>query len=491
VTAATLDRVEHRFRGRGTVKAAFSDKSPEILIAGAAGTGKSRGLLEKMYALAVKYPGMKGLMLRKTNVSLAATGLVTWEQHVVAEALLTGGVKYFGGSKRQPPGYIFANGSFVAVGGMDNPMKVMSSEYDVIYVQEANEFTEDEWEKCTTRLRNGRMPYQQLLADCNPQEPTHWLKVRCDRGQTKYYQSTHEENPVYFDEIRTVGPDGVELIEYKVTPAGEEYIAKLDALTGVRYQRLRLGLWVAAEGAIYEQWNPAIHLIQRPEKPPKHVEHVVDQHGIPWNWPRYWAIDFGYRNPMVVQRWAEKPDGELILYAEHYLTSTPVDEMCRLVMDDVSGPPAGWIPDQRGPRWPDGSPKVPARLREWREPKPSNVVADHDAEGRAVWVRDTGLQTTSARKEVLDGIQEVQVRLRDKRMFVMRDSLRHPIDQSLADVKKPCQTVEEFPSYVWDTGAGKLIKEAPLKDNDHGMDAARYIAMARSARSRGGVRGVG
>ncbi len=340
----------------------------------------------------------------------------------------------------------------------------------------------------TTRLRSGVMPYQQILADCNPQEPTHWLKVRCDRGKTRYYHSTHEENPVYFDEVcDSTG----QVVEYKVTPAGAEYMAKLDALTGVRYLRLRKGLWVAAEGAIYEQWNPALHLIDRPERPAAWRAGVIDQHGIPWEWPRFWGIDFGYVNPMVVQRWAEKPDGELILYAGHFHTGWTVDEMARAVMDDVSGPPAGWVPDQRGPKWPDGSPKLPPRLREWREPKPVRVIADHDAEGRAVWVRDTGLQTTSAKKEVLDGIQEVQVRLRDRRLVVMRDSLRHPIDQSLADVKKPVQTVEEFPGYVWDTGAGKIVKEAPLKENDHGMDTTRYVCMDRSERNRAGVRGVG
>ncbi len=143
MTAPTLDRVVHRFRGRGTIKAAFKDKSAEILVAGPAGTGKSRGLLEKMYALMVKYPGSRGLMLRKTNVSLASTGLQTWEKFVVAEAMAAGAVKYFGGSKREPPGYRCSNGSFIAVGGMDNPMKVMSSEYDVVYVQEANELDEN------------------------------------------------------------------------------------------------------------------------------------------------------------------------------------------------------------------------------------------------------------------------------------------------------------------------------------------------------------
>jgi hypothetical protein len=46
---------------------------------------------------------------------------------------------YFGGSVREPPQYRYANGSMVAIGGLDNPTKVMSSEYDICYIQESTE----------------------------------------------------------------------------------------------------------------------------------------------------------------------------------------------------------------------------------------------------------------------------------------------------------------------------------------------------------------
>lgn len=461
--------LEHSFTPRGTIKAVMADRSPEILVAGPAGTGKSRGLLEKLFLMAMKYAGMRGLMLRKTNVSLAATGLQTWEQFVVKEALAMGAVKFFGGSKRKPAAYIFRNGSEIVVGGMDNPMKIMSSEYDVIYVQEANELELEEWEACTSRLRNGVMPYQQIIADCNPQEPTHWLKERCDRGRCVYYHSTHEENPVYFDEIRTVGPDGVELVEYKVTEAGAAYIAKLDALTGVRYQRLRLGNWVAAEGVIFEEWNPA--------------KHLIDPFPIPLQWSRYWVVDFGFVNPTCVQWWAEDPDGKLFMYRELYHTGWTPDVVAARCLEQVAVADPSWRPTPRDLHRPPDT-------WHWREPKPVMVITDHDASGRQLFSRDTGLVTTKAKKDVLDGISEAQIRLRDTRAQFFRGALAHPIDQSLADVKKPVQTVEEFPAYVWDTGAGKKIKEEPLKDGDHGMDAFRYIAMARSDRFRPGFRAV-
>ena len=48
-------------------------------------------------------------------------------------------------------------------GGLDKVSKIMSAEYDVIYVQEATELLEDEWEHLTTRLRRAAMPYQQII----------------------------------------------------------------------------------------------------------------------------------------------------------------------------------------------------------------------------------------------------------------------------------------------------------------------------------------
>ncbi|MDN3360025.1 phage terminase large subunit [Actinomadura sp. DC4] len=228
---------------------------------------------------------MRGLIVRNTKTSLTSTVLVTWRQHFPGEVLANGTARWYGGSAEKPPAYEYKNGSSIAVGGMDKSTKIMSSEYDVAYVQEAIELTVDDWEGITTRLRNGRMPYQQLIADTNPSTPTHWLKQRCDCGDTLLMESWHEDNPVY------VNPDGTP------TPAGEQYLGLLDRLTGVQYHRLRSGLWVSAEGLIYEDWDPSIH--------------VVDRFPIPDSWTRWWTVDFGYTHPFVLQCWAEDPDGRL------------------------------------------------------------------------------------------------------------------------------------------------------------------------------------
>ena len=137
---------------------------------------------------------------------------------------------YFGGSKRTPAQYQYENGSTVTLGGLDLAIKIMSTQRDMVYVQESTELTLDDWESLTTRARGVTMPYKQLIADCNPDAESHWLKQRANSGKTLILYSVHEDNPRYFHADGTLTPEGV------------AYIAKLDALTGVRYLRLRKGL---------------------------------------------------------------------------------------------------------------------------------------------------------------------------------------------------------------------------------------------------------
>ncbi len=461
----TVTEVEHRYRPRGAALDLFACRDPEVLISGPAGTGKSRAALEKVDQLALRNPGMKGLIVRKTLASLGSTTLETWRRHVVPEALMVGMVNYYGGSSEEPAQYRYDNGSRVHIGGMDKATKIMSSDYDVIFVPEAIELTEDDWEALTTRLRNGRISFQQLMADTNPAAESHWLKQRCDAGRTTLIESRHEDNPLLYDDT------GV------LTEFGSTYIAKLDALTGVRHARLRRGLWVAAEGTIYEDyWDPGIHL--------------VDRFWPPRDWTRLWAVDFGFTHPFVWQDWAEDPDGRLWLHREIHMTGRLVEDHARNILRAVTRTAKGVKAADLSPD--DVLGDITAGKLVWTEPEPSAVICDHDAEGRATLEKYLGRGTEAANKAVLEGIQAVQARLRlagdgKPRLYVMRDSLveRDPV---LVDAKKPLCTAEEFGGYVWDTGTGRNPKEAPLKKEDDSMDTTRYVVAHRDLGGEPNVR---
>ena len=414
MSVATLERIASApppgvtaYHPRGGALALLYCRDPEVLIEGPAGTGKSTAALEKIYLSATKYPGARILIIRKTRASCTESVLVTWEQKVVPP----GHPILAGGDRNHRQRYSFPNGSDVVIGGMDNVTRIMSTEFDLIYIPEAIELTEAEAEQLTTRLRNGRMPYQQLLMDTNPGAPSHWLNQRCLAGRTTRILSRHADNPT-------------------VTAS---YLGTLRNLTGARRARLYEGRWAAQEGLVYA-FDPAVHL--------------VDKGVVRPDWPRFRSIDFGFTNPLVCQWWAQDPDGRLYLYRELYQTGLLVTEAARTIAQ------AGAGETYRG------------------------TVADHDAEDRAT-LHAAGLLTRPAHKDVSPGIQAVQARLRiardgKPRLFLCHDALLAR-DPALVEAKKPTSTREEFDGYVWPHGQdGKARQEAPVKADDHGMDALRY-----------------
>jgi hypothetical protein len=315
---------------------------------------------------------------------------------------------------------------------------------------EATELDEGDWEALGTRLRNNVLPWQQQIAACNPDKPTHWMKQRSLNGALAMLESRHEDNPSLY------APDG------KLTLRGAEYLHRLDALTGVRYQRLRLGRWVAAEGIIYEGFDEAAHIVQ-PFWPSIRKPYT--------DWTHWWSVDFGYTNPMCIQMWAEDPDGRLYLWRELYHTKMLVEDMAKEALKRVTNGGKWWVP------------------------KPRAIICDHDAEGRATLERHLGMSTIPAKKDVSDGIEAVQARLRvakdgKPRLFIVRDCVVKR-DEELMDAKKPVCTAEEFGGYVWAIKPGGNLKEEPLKENDHGLDALRYICMERDRGGRPRIRWFG
>ncbi len=192
-----------------------------------------------------------------------------------------------------------------------------------------------------------------------------------------------------------------------------------------------------AEGAVYPGYNPALHLI--------------DPFPIPADWRRFRVIDFGYTNPFVCQWWAQDNDGRLYRYRELYMTGRTVRAHAAQINALSSGEQI------------------------------ETTIADHDAEDRAT-LAEHGIFTTAAEKAITTGIQAVSERLAvagdgRARLFFMRDALVEA-DDTLEERKLPTCTEEEIEGYAWPKAAdGKPIKEQPVKENDHGVDALRYLAM--------------
>jgi hypothetical protein len=427
----------------GGAREFWRSKDLEILLEGPYETGKTIAALTKLHTLLCKYPNSRAFMTRKTYKSLVQSAVVTYEKKVLPfpPNHPKSGITKFGGER--PEHYDYPNGSRLICFGLDSADKALSSEYDFGYINQLEEVTLHEYEQVITRLtgRAGNAPYTQLMSDCNPGPPTHWI---LQRQTLRRFRQLHEHNPSLFNQ-RTG----------QITEQGTRSLAILDTLTGIRYKRGRKGLWVAAEGQVYENYDPDIHLIA-PFK-------------IPSSWRRYRVIDFGYVNPFVCQWWAVDGDGRLYLYREIYMTGRTVRVHAEQIKQLSAGERIEFTP------------------------------TDHDAEDRAT-LRECGIATIPAKKDIRRGIQVVEDRLKvqgdgDPRLFIFRDALVEA-DPSLyrerpGDLQPVC-TEQEFSSYVWAVAAdGKPKKEVPVDMYNHGMDCVRYICMAlhqerRAASSRQG-----
>lgn len=411
----------------GGAQAMLDCRDPAVVIDGPVYTGKTMSVLYKGVVFADRYPRCRVLLARLTRKSLTESVLVTLEEKILPTQT---GIVYHGGDRERRTYYEFPNGSVIVCGGMDpgggvnNRASIMSTEWDMILLFESTEFTEDQIQKLRTRLRNGKAPYQQIVMDCNPGPPTHHLIQAANAGHYTRCVSRHRDNPRVWDEDKQDWTD-----------EGRRYMLVLDNLTGHRRARLRDGLWAAAEGGVYPEWDAAMHLI--------------DPFPIPQDWKRYRSIDFGYTNPFVCGWFAEDPDGRLYLYRELYMSK-------RLVTDH-------------------------AKVIKQYDEKVDMTVADHDAEDRATLDRE-GIGTVPARKEIIPGIQAVAERLRPAgdgrpRLFIFRDCLieRDPV---MSEAKKPGCASEEIEGYLWKKSPdGKPIKEEPNGIDDHGMDMLRYMVM--------------
>lgn len=417
--------IDYRFRG--SAERLQSCKAQEVMISGPAETGKTIACLTRLHNIACRFPGAQLVIVRKTYQSTVSSVVQSFIKKIMPKS----GVTPYGGER--PSWFDYANGSRIWIGGMDNPDKVLSSERDIVYVNQSEELSLSDWEYLTTRAtgRAGNVPYGQVMGDCNPGAQTHWILGRAQEGKLLMLESRHQDNPALYDE------------QGNLTVQGVKSMTVLDALTGVRKERLRFGRWASAEGAVYE-FDRAVHI----------KEHFT----IPADWKRFRAIDFGYTNPFVCQWWAVDGDGRMYLYREIYKSKTLVEDHAQRIKTLSDG----------------------ERI--------TVSVADHDAEDRATLARH-GVPTIPAVKDVSTGIQAVQARLSKAgdgkpRLYFVSGALVD-YDESLTEGKRPTSTEQEIEGYAWPKGSdGKPVKESPVKVNDHGMDAMRYAVMYQNMTER-------
>jgi len=209
----------------------------------------------------------------------------------------------------------------------------------------------------------------------------------------------------------------------------DEYIKEVKQLyTGAMYERMIEGKWVQAEGIVYNEFDRDKHLF-------KTVKNTIKDHVI--------GIDWGYTNPLAIILMAVDYDGNYYELDEIYHRQQHIDESLKAVMKAK-----GWL---------DMKPRVSYGYADTN--RPDCIQSMHKL---------LGFPILGAIKDVEDGIQCVNGMLKKGKL------LTH-------DTKCPNLLIEKE-SYCW---KDKAKKDEPVKDNDHLVDAERYVIYTRE---RGRVR---
>lgn len=302
------------------------------------------------------------------------------------------------------------------------------------YVDEITLLKEDFFTQLLNRLWEGA----QLFGTTNPDSPAHWFKLnfldRCVPGHRQYlpdwavWKFLLDDNPM-------------------LSEARKDAIRREN--TGLFYRRNVLGEWVAAEGAIFDMWDPDVHTIAWDDLP--EMRELIAC-----------AIDYGTTNPTVagiLGLSAEidqlgRPTPRLFLVDEWVFDSKL--EQRKLTDSELSQKLRAWLTDtEHLPR--DTFPRM----------RPKYTILDPSAASFRVQLNQDGLTATAADNDVLYGIRTMASLLGSGKFLVARPTDEHP------DNGCP-RFIQEAPSYVWDPEATKKGEDKPIKVADHSLDQARY-----------------
>lgn len=234
-----------------------------VLYGGARGGGKSWCVRNKAPLLALKYPGIRILLLRRSFPELR-------ENHIRP---LRAALKNIAAYKTADKTFEFPNGSVIILGYCATEGDVdqyQGQEYDVIFLEEATQFTEYQFLTLTACNRGANSFPKRMYLTANPGGVGHaWVKrLFIDRA----YRAG--ERPEDYRFIPAKVTDNKILME-----SNPDYVRMLDNLPeGIR-AAWRDGDWDVFIGQYFTEWDREIHVVE-PFAPPT------------W-WKYYITIDYG------------------------------------------------------------------------------------------------------------------------------------------------------------------------------------------------------
>ena len=244
--------------------------------------------------------------------------------------------------------------------------------------------------------------------NCNPHGPNHWFKK-------EYLDQLQEKNALHLHFTMDDNPSLSEGVKRRYERM----------YSGVFYQRYILGLWVLAEGVVYDMFRKDEHVIPSDER--RYREYYV-------------SVDYGTQNPMAYGLWGRYHNGEWHKVKEYHHSGR---ESATKTNDEYADDMVEWLEEEG------------LKPRDVKA-----VIIDPSAASFKVQLKRSGFRVKDGDNDVLEGIEYVQM------------ALTHGIIKYYDRCER---TLVEYGSYVWDDKAADKGIDRVVQENDHHMDADRYF----------------
>lgn len=337
----------------------------------------------------------------KTIGSLRRNVIVTLKRQLRAE-------RYAVQDRRNPDRLVISNGSkantFYLFGGKDESSQDLIQGVTLAgaFFDEVALMPESFVNQATARCS---VTGSKFWFNCNPAGPQHWFYrnwiLKCRKRKLVYLHFTMKDN---------------------LTLSREIVKRYLSQYVGVFFDRYIRGLWVAAEGLVYDMFDRNRHVTDDPPE-------------TEGDW--FVSSDFGIQNATTFLLWRRIKGTNRWLCAKSYFYSGRDRKKQKTVAqlaDDLDCMLDGI--------------------------KPKTVILDPSAAPLKVELRLRGYRTKNADNDVLTGIVNVSTLLQQDRLL---------FDSRCKEL------LDEFGIYCWDVKAAQHGEDRPLKENDHAMDAVRYF----------------
>jgi hypothetical protein len=240
---------------------AYTDQNRYLLLYGSAGSGKSRFISQKIVLRCLENKE-RFLCIRKVDRTIKES--VFREIETVIDELPINVKK-----NKTFNSFVFDNGSEIITSGLDDVKKLKSiSGITSIWIEEATDLDEDDFNQIDLRLRGTPTTYFQIIISFNPIDDSHWLKKKffdTKVNESTIIQTTYKDN-YFLDE------DYIKLLE--------ERLAYDESL----YQCYVLGIWAHARtgGEYYSQFKYNNHVKECKYDPELPLHLTFDQNVVPY-----------------------------------------------------------------------------------------------------------------------------------------------------------------------------------------------------------------